>query len=126
MTVTELRKIATDLKIAGRSKMTKSALIAAIDAEYARLYAEAEDMNRERTTAVSEAEADAILTAWLNTINGEAGKPRKSYTERMMSRQCAYTIQRNSLRWTAKQERRYNKKYRQQYGNLLAELGVAS
>lgn len=124
MNVTELKSLAKTLGVTGYSKMRKADLIVAIgDA----CYAEAVEMDAAMSRpTVSEAEADTILDGWVNTLNGEAGKPRKSYTERMLNRIQGYYTQNGCTRLTAKQNRRQEKKYRKQYGNLLVQLGVAS
>lgn len=102
MNLTEIRKIASELKITGRSKMNKADLIIAIgDA----CYDEATAENRSRVC---------------RTI--AQGAVRKSYTERMLNRVQGYYAQNGCAKLTAKQQRRVDKKYRKQYGNLLSSL----
>jgi len=108
LTVPVLKSMLSDFRATGISKMRKGELINFL------------------ITLMDGAHIDALKYAEENTPKPVevVAKPRtvKSYTERMLNRVQGYYTQNSSTRLTAAQERRINKKYRKQYGNLLKSL----
>lgn len=99
MTVVELRKIASDLKISGRSKMGKTDLMRAVEAEINKLHAEALEMNADFDKVASDF-AHASAVSPLSNANR-----RKNYFR-----------QTNRGYLTARQERRI-RKHSHKYGH---------
>jgi hypothetical protein len=106
LTVPVLKSILSDFRATGISKMRKGELINFLLPlmDGAHIDAIAKDNTRKPVEVVT--------------------KPRtvKSYTERMLNRVQGYYTQNGSTRLKPAQERRINKKYRKQYGNLLKSL----
>lgn len=124
MNLVTARKIASDLKIAGRSKMNKDALISAIASVMDELHSEAIAENRTRVTRkiaagyfASVAEIDAQYVTSLSYVPAKTLKGAPMGSAR---RKDNYLRQNGCERLTAKQNRRVGKKAARKLSMALA------
>ncbi len=117
MTVAQLKALASDMNLSVASKARKADIIDLITAEIDRLHTEAIAENETREI-VSLAQSGNYLKA--DKSQDETARLIDGYYERMRNRLDHYTRQNGTIRLTARQARRYNKKTAKQAKRLSA------